>query len=51
MIVSDLNKPFILEDHEELRNIRTIKKTIEYWNPITIGDVMFNYWDKCCYHL
>ncbi|PGS51668.1 hypothetical protein [Bacillus sp. AFS041924] len=45
MKVSDLNKQFFLEDHEELRNIRTIKKQVEYWNPITIGDVIFNYWD------
>ncbi|WP_142329239.1 hypothetical protein [Bacillus sp. AFS088145] len=45
MKVSDLIKQFSLEDHEELRNIHTIKKQVEYWNPITIGDVMFNFWD------
>ncbi|WP_088041534.1 hypothetical protein [Bacillus sp. EAC] len=45
MKVSDLNKNFFLEDHEELRNVRTIKEQVERWNPITIGDVLFNYWD------
>jgi len=45
MKVSELNEQFYLEDHEELRDIGSIKKQVEYWNPITIGDVMFNYWD------
>ncbi|WP_430510834.1 hypothetical protein [Gottfriedia solisilvae] len=45
MKVSELNEQFYLEDHEELRDIGPIKKQVEYWNPITIGDAMFNYWD------
>ncbi|PEJ52359.1 hypothetical protein CN692_21845 [Bacillus sp. AFS002410] len=45
MKVIELNKQFNIEEHEELRNVRTIKEQVKYWGPITIGDVMFNYWD------
>lgn len=45
MKVIELNKEFNIEEHEELRNVRTIKEQVNRWNPITVGDVMFNYWD------
>jgi hypothetical protein len=45
MRVDDLNKPFILKDHEELKNVRTIIEQSEYWSPKIIGDVIYNYWD------
>ncbi|WP_141437777.1 hypothetical protein [Bacillus sp. AFS096315] len=45
MKVKELNKQFNIEEHEELRNVRTIKEQVQRWEPRTIGDVMFNYWD------
>lgn len=45
MKVSELNMTFMLNEHEELRNVSTIKQKVKYWGPKTIGDVMFNYWD------
>lgn len=38
----ELNEPFLQKDNE-LNNGEL--KQISYWNPKSIGDVIFNYWD------
>ncbi|MGM0880705.1 MAG: hypothetical protein ACQEXQ_06635 [Bacillota bacterium] len=45
MKVKDLQKPFILKEHKELKNIPSIIEQVEYWNPQTVGDVIYNPWD------
>ncbi|MBD0384878.1 hypothetical protein [Paenibacillus sedimenti] len=38
-----LNKPIEIYDLERLRDYEI--KNLKYWNPKTIGEVVFNYWD------
>lgn len=38
-----LNKPIELNDLESLRDYEI--NNIKYWNPGTIGEVIYNYWD------
>lgn len=45
MRVEELNKPFILNEHDELKNVSSVIKQVEYWSPKTIGEVIFNFWD------
>ena len=43
--VHELNSPFLLEEHEELKNVQSVIEQVEYYNPKTIGEAIFNYWD------
>lgn len=45
MRVEELNKPFILIEHDVLKNVRSVIKQVEYWSPKTIGEVIFIFWD------
>lgn len=41
----DLQKRFILKEHKELKNVRSIIEQVEGWEPQTIGDAIYNFWD------
>ncbi|WP_070121249.1 hypothetical protein [Bacillus marinisedimentorum] len=41
----DLEEPFVLKNQPQLRDIESVKEKVKYYNPKTIGDVIFNCWD------
>jgi hypothetical protein len=43
--VEDLQKKFILKEHKELKNVRSIIEQIKGWEPQTIGVAIYNIWD------
>ncbi|MDE5415117.1 hypothetical protein [Alkalihalobacterium chitinilyticum] len=43
--VEELSKPFQLQEHEELRTVSSIIEQVNYYQPRTIGEAIFNAWD------
>ncbi len=45
LTTDDLEEPFILKNQPQLRDIESVREQVKYYNPKTIGDVIFNCWD------